>query len=163
MKCAPTQQFRNVEAPVDLGGCQIAQCANTKGSRCSLRFSSAQVIIATDKLALLARLHDDQGERSRKRDGPNLFAARIEEDGVLSATEQRDYLVEQPGLNAYVKMLCALAGLRDFKARQVKREEFQQEQCSSKLKCCRARQSGANRQIAAYMSGKTLNRNIEVS
>jgi hypothetical protein len=87
MKCAPTQQFRNVQASVDLVRSQIAQCANTKSSRRSLYFSSAQIVIATGKLAILARFRDDQRERRRKRDGPNLFATTIEEDGVLSASE----------------------------------------------------------------------------
>src|SRR5437764_15143280 len=120
--------MRNVPAVVDLGRFQITQHPNTESSRRILRLSSAQIVFATGKLALPARVRDDQRQRRRKRNGANLFGATIEEHGVLRATEQRNHLVEQAGLNTDVTMLRTLARLCDFETRHLEREELQQEQ-----------------------------------
>src|SRR5262249_8766253 len=42
------------------------------------------------------------------------------------------------------------------------REQLQQQQCCSEFERCRARQPGANRQIAAHVSNKATNRNVEL-
>src|SRR5262245_4456603 len=72
-----------------------------------LRFSSTQIVFATRKLALPAGVRDDCCQRRRGRNSANVFGGTDEEDGVLRATQQRNDLVEQPGLNTDVTMLRA--------------------------------------------------------
>src|SRR5438045_9536239 len=59
-------------------------------------------------------------------------------------------------------MLRTLARLCDFETRHLEREKLQQEQCRRKFERCRAGQSCANRQIAAHLSIKTVDKHAEL-